>query len=98
MNTLINNPTSVLNTEVSLFINYQSVIPRPIKLLDFLTKKTRMKELFLIRQEQDKKIRDMLKSRVPAITPSGVFSTRNNAGLMYVSNRKTITAFIIAPH
>jgi hypothetical protein len=70
---------SVLKTEVSLFRDYHT---RTINLLDFLTKKAHLKELRLIRAEPEKKIRDLMKARISAITPSGVFTARKNIHLV----------------
>ena len=73
---------SVLNVPVSFFTDYRTITPRDTNLLDFLSKKAYLEEIALIRNEKDKKIRDMLKSKIGAITPSGVFTERKNSGLV----------------
>lgn len=73
---------SVLDVDVSFFENYQSVVPKTINLLKFLTKRSYVKEVTIIRETNDKKIRDMLKARIGAITTSGVFTKRKADALI----------------
>ncbi|MFN7115175.1 MAG: PriCT-2 domain-containing protein [Saprospiraceae bacterium] len=73
---------SVLNVNVSCFANYTSADnPRPVNLLRWLTSDKYRAEVEAIRQTSDKADRDRLKAKLPAITPSGLF-TRREAGCL----------------
>ena len=68
---------------ISLFRNYNSSIPcGEVDLFDFLNTSTHHQQVEEIRACTDKARRRELKSKLPAITPSGVFSKRCNAGLI----------------
>jgi len=72
---------SVLNIEVSLFQNYRSTKGETVNLLDWLKSEDHKSEVEEIRACQTKKERDKLKGSIPAITPSGLFTTRKNEDL-----------------
>jgi hypothetical protein len=72
---------SILNTEVSCFENYGATVPRSVNLLVWLTSDKHKAKVEQIRGEQDKDERDRLKSELPAISPSGIFSQRNSRSL-----------------
>lgn len=65
-----------------MFESYQSTTPKDIDLMDWLNDSKFCKEVEQIRFESDKSKRDLLKSKLPAITPSGTFSKRNEANLI----------------
>lgn len=68
---------------VSLFRDYSN--PKPIgeiDLLEFLLTSTYQQQVEEIRRCTDKARRRELKSKLSAITPSGIFSKRSNAGLI----------------
>jgi hypothetical protein len=67
---------------VSMFESYLSTTPKDVNILDWLTDATFIKEVEQIRIESDKSKRDLLKSKLPAITPSGTFRKRNEANLI----------------
>lgn len=68
---------------VSLFSGYSDVKPKGvIPLTDFLLQPTFKEKVEEIRLCNDKSRRRELKSKLPAITPSGVFSKRCNVGLI----------------
>lgn len=74
---------SVLNVEVSCFANYTSPNkPKPVNLLLWLLSKKYQIETEYIREIVNKKERDMLKAKLPAITPSGMFSKRTDQALI----------------
>ena len=74
---------SVLNKDVSIFKNYKEAKnPITINLLTWLYSEKYKNEVEQIRATADKKERDRIKSQLPAITPSGVFSSRCNEGLI----------------
>jgi BT4734-like, N-terminal domain/Primase C terminal 2 (PriCT-2) len=70
---------SVLSKKVSCFSSYRDVIPKEVKLIDFLTSKKYADNVDKIRHAKTKDEIDMLKSKLPAITPSGLFHTRRAA-------------------
>jgi len=68
---------------VSLFENYSK--PKPIGIVsldEWLHSSHFQKEVEAIRNEKNKSRRRELKSKLPAITPSGIFSKRENLGLI----------------
>lgn len=68
-----------LKVPVSLFSSYRNPVPdRQVMLFDFLTKTSPKLSagVELIRSETDKKLRDDAKAKLPAVTPSGIFSYR----------------------
>lgn len=74
---------NVLNTTVSIFPNYYtSTNPKQVNLETFLKSKKYRKEVEAIRATEDKAERDRLKANLPAITPSGIFTERKEAGLV----------------
>lgn len=74
---------SILNTEVSCFRDYNSPDnPQTINLLSWLRSEKYADRVKVIRSTQDKSIRDLMKSGLPAITPSGVFTRRCASGLI----------------
>lgn len=73
----------VLDVNVSIFENYNSPDnPQEVSLLGFLKSAKYKTEVEAIRATADKAERNRLKARLPAITPSGLFSRREEAGLM----------------
>jgi hypothetical protein len=74
---------SILDVQVSCFTNYNSPEnPRTISLLTWIFSGKYREEIQLIRETGDKSKRDKLKSRLPAITPSGIFTYRNEKSLV----------------
>ncbi len=74
---------SVLNVEVSCFKNYDTPQdPKTINLLIWLTSTQYKDKVEGIRSNNDKKERDAIKSKLPAITPSGIFSYRKESDLI----------------
>ena len=68
---------------VSLFSGYSNSKPKGVvSLSDFLLQPSYKKEVEEIRRCTDKTKRRELKSKLPAITPSGIFSKRCNDGLI----------------
>lgn len=75
--------TSCLAVEVSCFKDYNTVDNAVnISLLTWLTSTKYRSTVDQIRQQPDKEQRDKLKSLLPAITPSGIFSKRETKGLI----------------
>lgn len=70
------------NTIVSKFKNYKSTNPENISLLDWLKDTSYKKDVEYIRTVTNKEERNKLKSNLPTITPSGIFSKRNISGLI----------------
>ena len=82
-NTNTEQPESILHAPVSVFRNYKSTEPEEkTRMVTFLTKKLYEEEIARLRSLTDKKKRDRLKAALPACTPSGVFSKRENASLI----------------
>ena len=74
---------SILNVEVSCFKNYfESNNPITINLLDWLNSNKYKNTVEKIRSISDKTERDKIKATLPAITPSGIFSSRNDNNLI----------------
>ncbi|MCC9134988.1 BT4734/BF3469 family protein [Pontibacter silvestris] len=74
---------SVLDVKVSCFASYTTPTNSvSINLLTWLSSAKYRLEVEKIRATEDKSIRDSLKSRLPAITPSGIFSARNEKSLI----------------
>jgi hypothetical protein len=65
-----------------MFESYLSTNPKDIDLMEWLNDSKYYKEVERIRMESDKSKRDLLKSKLPAITPSGTFNKRNEANLI----------------
>lgn len=81
MNTTLKN--SCLNVEVSAWKDYfETEHPRNINLLTWLHSAKYAQQVEAIRAAATKEERDKLKATLPAITPSGVFSRREEAGLI----------------
>lgn len=71
------NMRSVLNTEISVFRNYNTAYnPRTINMLTWLRSAKHADTVRWIRSIENKKQRDQLKATLPACTPSGVFTRR----------------------
>lgn len=69
--------------KISQFKNYEGVKPvRTLSILDWLEDDFFSNEIESIRREPNKSKRDKMKSLLPAITPSGVFSRRSESGLI----------------
>jgi len=74
---------SVLDVAVSCFKNYNTAgNPANINLLTWLTSTKYKDKVEAIRSTPDKQIRTDLKSQLPAITPSGLFSYRSQDSLL----------------
>lgn len=74
---------SILDIDVSCFKNYQTAWnPKPVNLLDWLKSDKYKPQVDAIRQLSDKAKRDTLKSQLPGITPSGVFTHRRMSNLV----------------
>ena len=68
---------SILNIEVSCFQNYwEEKNPRNVNLLTWLTSTKYREKVEAIRAIEDKNKRAEIKPTLPAITPSGIFKTR----------------------
>ncbi len=81
MNSTLQN--SCLNVEVSCFENYTTPDnPRNINLLTWLHSAKYAAQVEAIRAAGTKEARDRTKATLPAITPSGIFSRREEAGLI----------------
>ena len=74
----MNASKSILNIEVSIFENYLAKTPKNINLLVWLNSKKYFNEVEKIRKTIDEKTKKQLKSKLPAITPSGRFSKRRS--------------------
>ena len=74
---------SILNTTVSLFANYDTPgNPTTVNLLQWLTTDKYIHRVQEIRLLTDKEERDKLKVKLPAITPSGIFTYRKESALV----------------
>lgn len=70
---------------VSLFKNFTDSHPiGEVDVLHWLLEPSpeMLKALDFIRNSEDKEIRNLLKARLPAITPSGLFTVRKKEGLI----------------
>ena len=68
---------SVLDVNVSCFKNYNSPYsPKPVNLLLWLNSLKYRSEVLKVRQIENKEDKKKLKSNLPCITPSGLFSYR----------------------
>ncbi len=77
------NKKSILDVDVSCFQNYNTPSnPVTVNLLTWLTSNQYRKDVEQIRLTENKSDRDKLKSRLPAVTPSGVFSYRDQKSLI----------------
>lgn len=73
---------SILDIQISGFANYLATEPKNINLFVWLNSKKYVAEVQKIRNTKDEKLKKHLKSKLPAITPSGLFSKRNVKGLL----------------
>tara|TARA_R110002126_G_scaffold274972_1_gene420265 strand:+ start:4547 stop:5431 length:885 start_codon:yes stop_codon:yes gene_type:complete len=73
---------SILNIQISAFSSYLATEPKEVNLLVWLNSKKYFTQVEKIRNTKDEKIKKHLKSKLPAITPSGLFSKRNAKGLL----------------
>lgn len=74
---------SVLSVEVSCFASYKvPKNPQPVNLLTWLTSTKYRAKVDAIRAMGDKKERDRIKATLPAITPSGLFTRREDTALL----------------
>lgn len=77
---------SILNITVSCYRNYSDPIPNgEITLLKWLQSSKLKGKVDAIRITKDKKTRNTIKATLPAITPSGTFSYRNEISLVRYS-------------
>jgi hypothetical protein len=73
---------SVLDTHVSWFHDYYNTAPGgTVSLLQWLQSKKLQQKVEAIRAMATKGEKDAAKSKLPAITPSGIFSQRNSSSL-----------------
>lgn len=73
---------SVLDKQVSCYRNYTDPNPLPVNIYNFITSDKYKEQISEIRLIENKKERDVKKALLPAITPSGIFNYRNEAGLI----------------
>ncbi len=74
---------SILDIEVSCFANYNTPSdPKTVNLLTWLTSTKYKEKVDLIRSLDDKNKRGEIKSTLPAITPSGLFTYRSQKDLV----------------
>lgn len=73
---------SILDINISIFSNYKSTEPKQINLLIWLNSKDYYLEVKKIRSTKNDILLKKLKSELPAITPSGVFSKRCSKNLI----------------
>jgi len=73
---------SPLNITVSGFANVRSKEPKTVNLLTWLTTDKYKRQVEAVRQAGTKEERTILKQHLPAVTPSGTFTERNQAGLI----------------
>lgn len=73
---------SVLNTEVSYYKSYFDPHPITINIESFVHSRKFKESIDVIRLLETKDERDKEKAKLPAITPSGVFTYRNESGLV----------------
>jgi hypothetical protein len=73
---------SVLNIEVSLYRDYWDTKGKTVNLLTWLKSEEHQLKVEELRACKTKKKRDSLKAELPAITPSGVFTSRANENLV----------------
>lgn len=73
---------SVLNVEVSCYKDYYNPEPTNVNLQMFINSRKFKEQIDLIRLFEDKRKRDEEKAKIPAITPSGIFSYRKEQGLI----------------
>lgn len=75
--------SSPLNATVSAWANYfEAKSPKPISLMKWLTSSKYALQVEAIRKAGTKQERDAMKAKLPAITPSGTFSSREEGGLL----------------
>ncbi|OIN58003.1 PriCT-2 domain-containing protein [Arsenicibacter rosenii] len=81
----------VLNVSVSCFANYDTPAnPATISLSKWLTSAKYKSEVEQLRQIDDKSMRDRIKGKLPAITPSGVFTYRQESCMVAGSHTRLI--------
>lgn len=73
---------SVLDKQVSCYRSYTDAHPIDVNIYAFINSRKYKDQIDEIRLIDDKKLRDAKKALLPAITPSGTFSYRNEAGLI----------------
>lgn len=72
---LVNN--SPLNVDVSFYKSYFDNVGTKCNLFDFLTTNKYRQQVEQVRTVTDKKQRDKIKQKLPAVTVSGLFEKRN---------------------
>jgi hypothetical protein len=73
---------SILNKTVSGFADVRTTTPVDVNLLTWLTSDKYRQQVEAVREAGSKDERTKLKQKLPCITPSGIFSKRNTAGLI----------------
>lgn len=73
---------SVLNKTVSLLSSYSDISPRPINLISYLTDFSHKDQIAKIRSIDSVDEQKRLKALLPAVTISGTFAARGEAGLI----------------
>ena len=75
--------SSPLNATVSAWGNYfEAKNPKPVNLMQWLNSSKYATQVTAIRKAGTKQERDAMKAKLPAITPSGTFSSREEGGLL----------------
>lgn len=77
-----NRELSILNVIISCFENCQSTIPKEINLLSWLSNVKYRARVEQLRALQDEALQKIIKASLPAITPSGLFSYRDEKHLI----------------
>jgi hypothetical protein len=73
---------SILNIQVSCFAHCKATTPAKVSLLSWLTSDKYRDRVEQIRSLQDEDLQKTIKTTLPAITPSGVFSRRDTEHLI----------------
>ena len=73
---------SILDVNVSAYKNYYSKDPKTVNLLKWLTTDKYLDQVLEVRKESDKAKREQLKSNLPVVTVSGIFSGRGSSTLV----------------
>lgn len=73
---------SILNINVSSFASCEATIPQNVNLLTWLTSEKHRAKVEQLRTIQDEDLQKAIKTSLPAITPSGVFSYRAEKDLI----------------
>lgn len=73
---------NVLDVEVSYFKDYFDTTPKKVNLYaELISWRTFNREIDRLRNTSNEELRAQIKKNLPCITPSGMFTARNNEGL-----------------